>query len=114
MEKKIAIAGAGITGAIIAQRLATGPGVTVIAQQQAEKDPFVLNDENIDQVLQSITADPREVKPTKTREPGRNDPCPCGSGKKYKKCHLAALKTSDQLDMIEAREKYNSDPRNQK
>jgi uncharacterized protein YecA (UPF0149 family) len=20
---------------------------------------------------------------------GRNDPCPCGSGKKYKKCHLA-------------------------
>jgi uncharacterized protein YecA (UPF0149 family) len=19
-------------------------------------------------------------------EPGRNDPCPCGSGKKYKKC----------------------------
>jgi preprotein translocase subunit SecA len=23
-------------------------------------------------------------------EPGRNDPCPCGSGKKYKKCHGAA------------------------
>jgi hypothetical protein len=22
-------------------------------------------------------------------KPGRNDPCPCGSGKKYKKCHLA-------------------------
>ena len=21
------------------------------------------------------------------QEPGRNDPCPCGSGKKYKKCH---------------------------
>ncbi|HRK17780.1 MAG TPA: SEC-C metal-binding domain-containing protein [Hyphomicrobiaceae bacterium] len=21
---------------------------------------------------------------------GRNDPCPCGSGKKYKKCHMAA------------------------
>jgi hypothetical protein len=21
-------------------------------------------------------------------KPGRNDPCPCGSGKKYKKCHL--------------------------
>ena len=26
------------------------------------------------------------VRPTK---PGRNDPCPCGSGKKYKKCHGA-------------------------
>ncbi|OGZ33206.1 MAG: preprotein translocase subunit SecA [Candidatus Portnoybacteria bacterium RBG_13_40_8] len=27
-----------------------------------------------------------EVKPTKNKV-GRNDPCPCGSGKKYKKCH---------------------------
>jgi len=29
--------------------------------------------------------------PTATQEPrvGRNDPCPCGSGKKYKKCHGA-------------------------
>ncbi len=24
------------------------------------------------------------------REAGRNDDCPCGSGKKYKKCHLRA------------------------
>jgi preprotein translocase subunit SecA len=24
---------------------------------------------------------------------GRNDPCPCGSGKKYKKCHGAATAT---------------------
>ena len=24
------------------------------------------------------------------RDVGRNDPCPCGSGKKYKKCCLAA------------------------
>jgi len=26
---------------------------------------------------------------------GRNDPCPCGSGKKYKKCHGAAEEVSD-------------------
>ena len=25
---------------------------------------------------------------------GRNDPCPCGSGKKYKKCHGAAAAVS--------------------
>jgi len=25
-----------------------------------------------------------------TTELGRNDPCHCGSGKKYKQCHLAA------------------------
>lgn len=31
------------------------------------------------------------VTPTRRVEaaPGRNDPCPCGSGKKYKKCHGA-------------------------
>ena len=23
-----------------------------------------------------------------TKKPGRNDPCWCGSGKKYKSCHL--------------------------
>lgn len=28
---------------------------------------------------------PRRVEPT----PGRNDPCPCGSGRKFKKCHGA-------------------------
>jgi preprotein translocase subunit SecA len=22
-----------------------------------------------------------------TQKVGRNDPCPCGSGKKYKRCH---------------------------
>ena len=28
-----------------------------------------------------------KVKPIKTdQDVGRNDPCPCGSGKKYKKC----------------------------
>ena len=28
-----------------------------------------------------------KVEPIKSGgEPGRNDPCPCGSGKKYKKC----------------------------
>jgi hypothetical protein len=28
---------------------------------------------------------------------GRNDPCPCGSGKKYKKCHLAEASTPSAL-----------------
>jgi preprotein translocase subunit SecA len=28
--------------------------------------------------------------PTKVEKVGRNDPCPCGSGKKYKKCHGVA------------------------
>jgi uncharacterized protein len=32
---------------------------------------------------------PRVETVRKADEPGRNDPCPCGSGKKYKKCHGA-------------------------
>jgi uncharacterized protein YecA (UPF0149 family) len=27
--------------------------------------------------------------PIERRSVGRNEPCPCGSGKKYKKCHGA-------------------------
>ncbi|MBI2535773.1 MAG: SEC-C domain-containing protein [Gemmatimonadetes bacterium] len=36
-------------------------------------------------------ADPSD-RPAQARalpKVGRNDPCPCGSGKKYKKCHGA-------------------------
>jgi uncharacterized protein len=39
------------------------------------------------QVWQSLG--PRTDPVRKTDEPGRNDPCWCGSGKKYKKCHGA-------------------------
>jgi preprotein translocase subunit SecA len=33
------------------------------------------------------------VQPTRREGPkiGRNDPCPCGSGQKFKKCHGEAL-----------------------
>ncbi len=36
----------------------------------------------------SITKAPPKIKAqaAATREVGRNDPCPCGSGKKFKKC----------------------------
>jgi preprotein translocase subunit SecA len=33
------------------------------------------------------SADRKSTPVTASDEPGRNDPCPCGSGKKYKKCH---------------------------
>lgn len=31
---------------------------------------------------------------TRLKTTGRNDPCPCGSSKKYKKCHLAEDQSS--------------------
>ena len=40
---------------------------------------------------QAGAAQAEEPKPVRTgAKVGRNDPCPCGSGKKYKKCHGAA------------------------
>jgi preprotein translocase subunit SecA len=45
------------------------------------------------QSVYNYSAPPKEApQPVKRREAkvGRNDPCPCGSGKKYKKCHGAA------------------------
>jgi membrane protein involved in colicin uptake len=39
------------------------------------------------------------------KDTGRNDDCPCGSGKKYKKCHLAA----DQDAEYQARQKAEAE-----
>jgi len=33
----------------------------------------------------------KEALPPEYRSVGRNDLCPCGSGKKFKKCHGAGL-----------------------
>lgn len=39
-----------------------------------------------DQITQFVQP-PRPTKSAKPGKTGRNDPCPCGSGKKFKKCH---------------------------
>lgn len=60
----------------------TQPVATVVAEQHGEDvrpaHPF--------QVIQGGQGKPARAK---TDQPGRNDPCPCGSGKKYKRCHGA-------------------------
>ena len=39
------------------------------------------------------------------REPGRNEPCPCGSGKKFKHCHLEQLTAGVRAKVVEASKK---------
>ena len=39
-----------------------------------------------DKMVEIIKDFKRSKTVHKEKEPGRNDPCPCGSGKKYKKC----------------------------
>ncbi|MCC7137534.1 MAG: YchJ family protein [Planctomycetes bacterium] len=43
-----------------------------------------------DRRWQFVDGQPVKIQPFKREEhPGRNEPCSCGSGKKYKKCHGA-------------------------
>ena len=40
-------------------------------------------------LTKEVQTDPRAVIVPENRKTRPNDPCPCGSGKKYKKCHGA-------------------------
>ncbi len=70
---------------------------------QAIKQPEIknvqTNEQQIEEVLSGhdkkaspsrtvLGATQKDPNAPKEAEVGRNDPCPCGSGKKYKKCHL--------------------------
>jgi len=52
---------------------ATGAGFSSADQQAAMKA------QNVEQKVETIRREAPKV--------GRNDPCPCGSGKKFKQCH---------------------------
>jgi uncharacterized protein len=75
------------------------PGEPAVSMYSEDGPPSVSN-ERLDTVGSAIWAayelrqvarslGPRIDPIRKPAEPGRNDPCPCGSGKKYKKCHGA-------------------------
>jgi len=40
----------------------------------------------LDKAREERKKNPSKYQISADRTPGRNDPCPCGSGKKYKKC----------------------------
>lgn len=48
------------------------------------KPAFYTEDSDVD--MDDETAERPEAKPAASGKIGRNDPCPCGSGKKFKKC----------------------------
>ncbi|MCK4657686.1 MAG: SEC-C domain-containing protein [candidate division Zixibacteria bacterium] len=70
------------------------------AQERSTREQRRRSSESHREVHQSITglgmkptaqqeaaeSDKRQPFKRKTKKVGRNDPCPCGSGKKYKKC----------------------------
>ena len=51
-----------------------------------------LIDQNQQKAAQQDTREPQQPQPVHVdKMPGRNDPCPCGSGKKFKNCHGKGL-----------------------
>jgi preprotein translocase subunit SecA len=58
-------------------------------QQSAEPIPFAPQASRQPPRVGGDDATPKTVRRDEPKV-GRNDPCPCGSGKKYKKCHGAA------------------------
>ena len=53
-------------------------GAELQRQQVAKEEQAQVGGDN--------TREKRPVRKTAAQKVGRNDPCPCGSGKKYKKC----------------------------
>ena len=49
--------------------------------------------EGLDQLRSLMGISPKQTNISAGKKPGRNDPCPCGSGKKYKKCCMGKEKT---------------------
>jgi preprotein translocase subunit SecA len=62
------------------------PAVNPYANYSTTRDDYETNQRK---AMQSSYKQPAARQPIKHTEPkiGRNDPCPCGSGKKYKNCH---------------------------
>lgn len=56
--------------------------VRLVDRQEAEEQA----ERRIRQATTNRGPDSEPIKPRAVDKIGRNDPCPCGSGKKYKKC----------------------------
>jgi len=57
--------------------------------QRDDWDPIEhFSQNNIAYLYKLLCGEEKQIKEEKKKKIGRNDPCPCGSGKKYKKCCL--------------------------
>ena len=70
----------------VSRRMAAVPGESdkKFAEQKSGYSPFSKQVEDRAKSGQVLPSKPRDESGKKI---GRNDPCPCGSGKKYKQCH---------------------------
>ncbi len=77
----------------------SGPGGGLVKGPSPRRPaPMVASKPTVDGLVSgepAVVAQPASVGAGVAANPyagvGRNDPCPCGSGKKFKKCHGAAV-----------------------
>lgn len=80
-QEMLANAAQKIVGTILSPRL------TIKGDQQPKPEPKMLNVHPGSSANTTSTApQPKKTATHSKKTPGRNDPCPCGSGKKYKNC----------------------------
>ena len=58
------------------------PGAAAMAEAQPETGA-----EEVEGGVEAPPSEPKTPYVREGRKVGRNEPCPCGSGKKYKQCH---------------------------
>lgn len=82
-----------VDATIALQKLATKTGTTYLpgtcARCLQTKPVFDVGDEKMCQSCCMAIVEPKGEPVVIGPVVGRNDPCPCGSGKKHKKCHGA-------------------------
>ena len=60
-------------------------GTPILVKVFRDTEPW-REDPEMAEVVQTLR-DVKFEKRTQSARPGRNDPCPCGSGRKFKRCH---------------------------
>jgi len=71
--------------------LDVGPDAPLKKQPVARKDPVIVGAGRARTLAGAAPLPTGATGSGDWSSVGRNDPCPCGSGKKFKKCHGAAL-----------------------
>jgi preprotein translocase subunit SecA len=61
-------------------------GVASKQEASVANRPAAINTGQVSTVMSRLAVTPK-AEPVTSHKVGRNDPCPCGSGKKYKRCH---------------------------
>jgi len=77
-----------VTRILMNVQVRTAEEVEAVAEQPHELQNVRYQHAGYDEALEEANADPKTQPFVRTGDKvGRNDPCPCGSGKKYKQCH---------------------------